>query len=176
MAADRARVYRLLITLRFVEPTVWRRFMVLGGISLADLHDMLQIIMGWPDQHFHLFTTESGSYGTPDVDMPIAVLPEGSVCLSQIVPGVGRRLLYEYDFGDGWIHDLVAEGIRPAGPEQSLPTCLGGARACPPDGVGAIGGYGSFLAAIAHPSHPRHRSMLAWIGGGFDPGASDPNA
>ena len=169
MASDGAPIYRLLVTLRFVEPLVWRRFLASRDIGLADLHRVLQIVMGWPDRHFHLFSTEASSYGTPDVDMPFVVLPEGRFRLRQIAPNVGDRFLYEYDFGDGWAHDLVVEEIVPADPEQALPLCLDGARACPPDGVGAMGGYARFLEAIANTSDPRHTSLVTWVGGSFDP-------
>ena len=53
------------------------------------------------------------------------------------------------------------------------PVCLAGARACPPEDVGGIGGYEDFLKAIGDPQHPEHQEFLDWIGGEFDPEAFD---
>ncbi|PYV10218.1 MAG: hypothetical protein DMG23_08420 [Acidobacteria bacterium] len=48
------------------------------------------------------------------------------------------------------------------------PVCLAGARACPPEDVGGIGGYEDFLQAIGDPHHPENKEFLEWIGGEFD--------
>jgi hypothetical protein len=53
------------------------------------------------------------------------------------------------------------------------PRCLKGKRACPPEDVGGVWGYDSFLEAIRDPDHPEHDDMLEWIGGEFDPEAFD---
>jgi len=49
------------------------------------------------------------------------------------------------------------------------PRCLAGKRACPPEDVGGIWGYGNFLITINNPKHPEHREMLERVGGAFDP-------
>lgn len=79
--------------------------------------------------------------------------------------------LYEYDFGDSWLHEVVLEAHVPA--PKKLPICLGGERACPPEDVGGPHGYEEFLAAIKDPRHEEHESMLEWVGGGFDPEVFD---
>jgi Plasmid pRiA4b ORF-3-like protein len=56
------------------------------------------------------------------------------------------------------------------------PVCMEGARACPPEDVGAMPGYEDFLKAIRNKRHPEHKELLAWIGGHFDPEAFDPEA
>jgi len=82
---------------------------------------------------------------------------------------------YEYDFGDGWEHKVVLEKIIPSAPGLSAPSCIAGARACPPDDCGGVGGYQEFLEAIGDPFHPEHEAMLEWIGGEFDPEYFDPD-
>ncbi len=51
-------VYRLLITLRDVRPAVWRRIELRGDTTLAILHRIMQITMGWTASHLHAFVVE----------------------------------------------------------------------------------------------------------------------
>jgi hypothetical protein len=81
--------------------------------------------------------------------------------------------VYEYDFGDGWEHQVVVEEVLPAA-GRSRPVCLTGRQACPPEDVGGPWGYADFLDAIADPTHERHDELLEWIGGSFDPASFDP--
>ena len=83
---------------------------------------------------------------------------------------------YAYDFGDGWEHALVHEGMESADPPRTYPRCVSGARRCPPEDCGGVHGYAEFLEAISGPDHAEHASMLHWCGGAHDPNASDPRA
>jgi hypothetical protein len=97
--------------------------------------------------------------------------------LSKIIPGDGERLQfeYEYDFGDGWEHEILFEGFLPAEKGARYPLCLEGELACPPDDVGGTGGYQEFLKAMANPKHRRHKEFLEWSGP-FDPEKFDAQA
>jgi len=96
--------------------------------------------------------------------------------LSQILPTTGKRFAfkYEYDFGDGWEHEVLFEGTPSVDAKTKYPLCLEGERACPPEDCGGIGGYQDFLAAIADPKHKEHKNMLRWCGGKFSPEQFDP--
>jgi len=83
------------------------------------------------------------------------------------------KFLYEYDFGDGWEHELLVEKILPAEPGVGYPRCLKGKRACPPEDVGGVWGYADFLEIMRDPNHPEHEDMLEWVGGEFDPEVFD---
>jgi hypothetical protein len=96
--------------------------------------------------------------------------------LNQIVTGEKFTFTYEYDFGDDWLHAILIEKILPPAPDQKLPVCIKGKRACPPEDVGGIWGYELFLEAIADPEHEEHDSYLVWVGGEFDPEAFDLDA
>ena len=57
MGSYRSRsIYQLHIQLEEIEPAIWRRIIVPGKISLARLHRLLQLAMGWENYHLHLFT------------------------------------------------------------------------------------------------------------------------
>ncbi|MFY9556703.1 MAG: plasmid pRiA4b ORF-3 family protein, partial [Blastocatellia bacterium] len=51
-----APVWQLKITLKDGSPPIWRRILIAGDTSLAKLHRILQIAMGWWDCHLHQFT------------------------------------------------------------------------------------------------------------------------
>ena len=93
--------------------------------------------------------------------------------LREILPKTGKRFSfkYEYDFGDGWQHDIVFERLVGREPKVKYPRCVEGERACPPEDVGGPWGYAEFLEVITDPKHERHEELLEWVGGDFDPEA-----
>jgi hypothetical protein len=98
---------------------------------------------------------------------------ERRVRLNAILRKSKDRMVYEYDFGDGWEHDVVLERSAASLPDSPQVRVIGGQRACPPEDVGGIGGYYAYLEAIEDPAHPEHDDMLEWAGGAFDPAAFD---
>jgi hypothetical protein len=76
---------------------------------------------------------------------------------------------YEYDFGDGWEHDILLEAVLPAQAGGIYPRVEAGKRACPPEDVGGVHGYEHFLEALSNPTHPEHGEFVEWIGKKFDP-------
>jgi hypothetical protein len=77
---------------------------------------------------------------------------------------------YQYDFGDGWEHDIRV-GQRLAAVGLRAPHCVDGARACPPEDCGGAPGYEHLLAVLADPADPEHAEQLERVGGEFDPEA-----
>ncbi len=96
-----------------------------------------------------------------------------TVKLNQVVSTAPARFIYEYDFGDGWEHEILVEKILP--PEEGVryPVCLAGKRACPPEDCGGTPGYAHFLEAIRNPGHEEHDELLQWVGDSFDLEAFD---
>jgi hypothetical protein len=168
-------IYQLKISLSGSQPLIWRQIQVPGDITLFKLHFILQIAMGWTNSHLHEFIIGSQYYGDPQGDEwdNRGTQDEGEYRLEQVIPGKGIQFGYMYDFGDGWQHTIKVEDIFERKDEPHYPTCLDGERACPPEDVGGIGGYGYFLEAIQDPQHPEHEDYLAWAGGDFDPEAFD---
>lgn len=171
-------IYQLKVTLEEIEPPVWRQLEVPGDITLATLHSVFQLAMGWLDYHLHEFRIGAVAYGEPDpeFDDDQAVKDDRRGRLSRAVDRVGVEFAYLYDFGDGWMHRIVVENIHPPEPRIRHPRVLAGARACPPEDVGGPDGYVDFLDAIADRKHPEHDAMLEWVGGEFDPEAFDVDA
>ena len=89
--------------------------------------------------------------------------------LSDLLLRPKDRLIYEYDFGDSWEHEVTLERVGDALPDARYPRVTDGRRACPPEDVGGVPGYAEFVDAIRDPHHEEHASMLEWVGGDFDP-------
>lgn len=166
-------IYQLKVTLRHSKPPIWRRLQVRSDTTLYKLHHILQIAMGWTNSHLHQFIAYGVYYGEPDPYLEMDVVSERRTRLHQIVSDVKDKFLYEYDFGDGWEHEIVLEEILAPEPKVRYPRCLKGKRACPPEDVGGVWGYDEFLDAIQNEDHPEHATYCEWIGDTFDPEAFD---
>ncbi len=179
MTKESAQIYQIKVTLNDTHPPIWRRIWVPANTTLARLHDILQIAMGWTDSHLHQFSIHGERYGDARIDETgdLGFLPEQRYQLSQVMTGSRARFEYQYDFGDSWDHTLLVEKILPLQPGmRATPArCLAGQRASPPEDVGGVWGYQEFLEALADPSHPEHDEYLEWVGGAFDPEAFDPD-
>lgn len=166
-------IFRLKVTLRGIDPQVWRRFLVPADITLQRLHETLQAVMGWADSHLHQFESNGVFYGISDPGIGVHRVNESQTTIDQLLRHPKDHITYEYDFGDGWEHDVVLERVLPLKSDGIIPFIETGQRACPPEDVGGIPGYTSFLEILADPKHPAHQEMLEWVGGYFDPEAFD---
>jgi len=164
--------FRLKVMLRGVRPPVWRRLVVPASMTLAELHSVLQTAMGWSGGHLHAFDVDGVLYGdVEDVDGPVG--NELRVRLSSVACAVSR-FRYEYDFGDGWEHDVVIEKALTTSVRS--PLCVAGRRACPPEDCGGRWGYGHLLEVLADPADEEHAALAEWVGGVFDPEEFDVDA
>ncbi len=173
---DGGSIYRLKATIRNIRPPVWRRIEVPGTITLAHLHDVLQAAFGWSDDHLHQFDIDGTLFGvsdSSDLDWGPAVRDERRTRLDKAVGTRVKRFVYEYDFGDGWEHQIAVEKVLLAEPGAAYPRCVAGRRACPPEDCGGPWGYAGMLEALADPDHPDHEDQREWLGEGFDPEAFD---
>jgi hypothetical protein len=166
-------IYRLKVTLRGSRPPIWRRVEVRSDITLARFHDVLQLVMGWTNSHLHQFRRGSTYYGPANPDLDMEQQNERRVRLNSVLRKPKDKMVYEYDFGDGWEHDVVLERSTAAPTHAPHVRVTGGRGGCPPEDVGGIGGYYTFLATINDPADPEHNDMLEWCGGAFDPEAFD---
>jgi hypothetical protein len=160
------KTVRLRVTMRDVVPRVERVIDVPAMITLDELHEVLQVALGWTNSHLHQFRTDVAVYTIPFEDWSDEEIDERGVRLSTLP----THFSYAYDFGDGWQHDIEVLGAG-----DGRPGCMAGAGACPPEDCGGPGGYADLLEVLADPRHPEHESMRAWVGDRlrpFDRGAT----
>ena len=84
-----------------------------------------------------------------------------------------RKLVYLYDFGDGWEHTIKVERLADPEPGVLYPRLIEISGRCPPEDCGGPWGYAELLDAIKDPKHKRHAELTEWIGEGFNPEADD---
>lgn len=111
-------ILRFRVTLRHVSPPVWRRIEVPASYNFWELHVAIQDAMGWTDSHLHVFrinnprTGKLNDIGIPDDDGfvgdPVS-LPGWTIPIARYFAAIGAKAKYEYDFGDGWEHDIKLE-------------------------------------------------------------------
>ena len=155
-------IHRLKVTLRGTKPPIWRRFEVPSDITLARLHTVIQLGFGWQNSHLWVFETPSGRYGSYDPELEIR--SAASKSLAAVADWPADKIRYEYDFGDGWEHDVVVEAVQPAKPGLAYPRCTAGRRAGPPEDSGGVWGYYDLLNTLANPRHENHAQTLSWLG------------
>lgn len=139
------KVYQLKIVLRDISPLIWRRVLVTSDTTIAGLHAIVQIVMGWEDLHLHQFRIHGKAYGVyRGGGCTFADNPQ-LVRLRDFRLRRGERFLYEYDFGDYWQHDIRLEQVLPLETHVHYPVCIGGHGACPPEDCGGPPGYMAWL-------------------------------
>ncbi|MEJ3744033.1 plasmid pRiA4b ORF-3 family protein [Actinomycetes bacterium KLBMP 9797] len=177
-SAGPAPIYQLKVSLRGAQPPIWRRLEVPADISLPRLHRVLQVAFDWEDYHLHAYETPFGRFGDPDPDLDQR--SERSVTLEQVAPSASDKIIYTYDFGDDWEHEIVVEKVLDRDPAAAYPRCTGGRRAAPPEDCGGVWGYANLIDTLANPDDPEHDDMVEWLGlddpADFDPAAFDPEA
>lgn len=165
------QIAHIRISLKDIEPEIWRLVEVPLGMHLKGLHDIIQAVMGWRDYHLFEFRIGEKCYGipNPDWDLDRKVLQAKGVRLAALVSQGVERFDYVYDFGDNWEHAIGIESVAEADPALKYPRFVAGARRGPPEDVGGPPGFFDFLEAVANPHHSEHLQMITWYGGPYDP-------
>jgi hypothetical protein len=176
MAKGADGIVQVRIDLRGFKPPIWRRAQVPGGFTLYDLHDTIQALFGWEDDHLHKFVVGGQPYQPAEwIDDPFdRVTPEDEITLAGLLKGKVERFTYVYDFGDDWTHDLKVEKWLEPDSNAAYPALTGGRRMAPLEDCGGPGGFEALLQQALDPDDPNHEEAVDWLGGGpIDPASMD---
>ena len=155
--------------------------------TMEQLHKVIQISMEWEDAHLHQFIEKGGNtYAHPRVIEHKDIIDERYELLESVFAAKGKRIAYEYDFGDSWLHQIEFEdmiesdsfdypfkswvkngkGVFSGKPRAAI--CVGGDRSAPPEDCGGIPGFEEILRLAALPPKSRttrdDRERLEWLG------------
>lgn len=154
------------IQLATVKPAVWRRVVVPDNFSFDKFHRVIQAAFGWGD--YHLYQFSPGGYGSyPTIGIPSDEYEEEftdsrRLKLAKIFNSPGQKFVYNYDFGDDWVHKITLEGLFDIKSKNAA--LLAGKGACPPEDCGGPHGYLNMLKIINTPQHPEREEMREWLG------------
>ena len=162
------QIYQIKIELQNSKPKIWRRILVNSDISLSKFHEIIQSAMGWTDSHLHQFEIGRTCYAPKEFELEDTKSTK-SVKLFSFLQKEKDKIKYEYDFGDGWVHNIVLEKILPFDKSVETPKCIAGKRNCPPEDCGGIWGYESILEILANPKHEEYEDTIERMGDDFDP-------
>ena len=163
-------VHRVKVSLYGAKPPIWRRLELPSDMGLDLVHEALQTVFGWFDCHYNQFETVCGEFGDAGRSGDPSERDESMVALAQVAGAVKDKVVYVYDFGDDWRHDVVVEAIAPAAPGVRYPRCTGGKGAPPEEDSGGILAHNQ--AVLAHGADARgadarvdHAELTADLGG-----------
>lgn len=80
--------------------------------------------MRWTNSHLHQFHINDQQYGEPDPYGGMTLINEKGIKLSSLLTGNIREFVYEYDFGDDWLHRVVVENVQDANPAWNGSLCV----------------------------------------------------
>ena len=173
MAQPGDPVLQLRVTLAGVDgPPVWRQVVIPAGYTLDRVHGVIQAAMGWQNSHLHMFRIAGREYGPAYLDDELETLDEKQFRIGDLVK-TGDLAGYEYDFGDGWEHEVAVEAGAAADAATVYPECIAGEGACPPEDCGGPGGFAELKELLAGPPSLERKEMRVWAGEDYDPAHFD---
>jgi hypothetical protein len=133
---DEAQIYQLRAVLRGISPLIWRRLLARSDSTVAELHQALQVAFGWDDEHLNRFEIRGREYAVYRDGGGMIGIDASRVRLGDLHLRRLERFVYEYDFGDSWIHDLRLEATLLINPLKIYPACVAGKCSAPPEDCG----------------------------------------
>lgn len=148
-----------------------RRIIVPANLNFHQFHNILQECFGWKDRHLHQFVIDSDADGYPTKiilpvwgeaeDLPGVELENSAEVTLESIFATRKRILYEYDFGDSWIHCIelcrIIDDCR-----NPYPHCIMALGVAPIEDCGGPEGFEQLMAALNDPEHPEHHTLSQW--------------
>lgn len=167
------KIYQVQIALKGFKPKIWRRLLIPSDLLLSDFHKIIQTSMGWTNSHLHQFIKNRTFYTERMLDDDywdeMDNIDYKFIRISDLLKKEKGRITYEYDFGDGWEHNIILEKILPVDSNVNYPVCVKGKMNCPPEDCGGVWGYANMLEILEQPKHEEYESFIEWLGDEFDP-------
>lgn len=172
------KIFQFKIQLQNInKPPIWRKVEVNANDTFYDLHNIIQGTMGWYNAHLHQFLVGYRSIGIPSPHDFMDTEDGRKIKLSQFFKNPKDRIMYEYDFGDGWQHIVTLEATVKPEPGVTYPRLTKGKSACPPEDCGGPWAYVELRENLNNPKHPDYADLRDWMGmeedEDFDPKAFD---
>jgi hypothetical protein len=120
------------VTIQGISPLVWRQIRISSSSSLAELHNILQIVFAWQDQPSYQFLVHGFSIAeTQDAK----TLDARAVKLMDLELRVGEKLVYSCQFKTPWTLELRLINCMVHNDDSSLPILMAGERSAPIENI-----------------------------------------
>ena len=116
------QVAELKVSLPGSRPPIWRRVRLPVTATLADLHQVIQVLFGWEGDHLHVFRAGRKQYSDPFVNLE-GTADQGAVRVRDVLTP-GGNISYTYDLGACWKHEIALEQTLPRDRGQDYPVCV----------------------------------------------------
>lgn len=113
---------QLKVTLKRWRPPIWRTVLIPATATLPALHRVIQVLYGWDGDHLHAFRVRHATYSNPSFGLETAD-DETTVRVRDALAAGGGKIVYEYDFGAGWTHEVELQRKLPRDPLTVYPVC-----------------------------------------------------
>jgi hypothetical protein len=104
------KIYQIQIALKEFKPRIWRRILIPSNLLLSDFHKIIQTTMGWTNSHLHQFIKNGTFYTRKMVDDDLWDEMDNfdykKMKILDLLKKEKEKIIYEYDFGDSWEHDI----------------------------------------------------------------------
>lgn len=124
------QVHLLKVTLLYTDPPVWRRVRVPSMTSLGTLHAAVQVLFGWDGDHLHVFDAKGGYYSDPFRNLE-QTRDEFVTRIASVLSTPKQKIIYRYDLGADWRHEIVLEEVADNAGERDTLVCVGFGGDCP---------------------------------------------
>lgn len=158
-------IYRIQVSLKNSKPKIWRRLLIYPDTKLSDFHKILQICTGWRNCHSHQFVKDE-IYYTKEMNNDLDeeyIVDYKNMKIKDLLKIEKDKIVYEYDFGDSWEHNIILEKILFYDNNAKYPICINGKRNFPPEDCGGICGYEELLDILKNPYHKEYKNIIEWL-------------
>ncbi len=167
-----SKTYVLYASIEDCPVKVFRRIKVPSNLWLGNLGKILITAFGWAGYHLSQFTKGGVDYTSKEnIEESFDFgyqrsIDEMTVTVEDVLPQKGSTISFEYDFGDGWIHNVRVTSVSDE-PLKDEDICVtSGKGACPPEDVGGVWGYSQMLDILSGKvDDPEEKaSYEEWLG------------
>ncbi|MGL4390116.1 MAG: plasmid pRiA4b ORF-3 family protein [Carnobacterium maltaromaticum] len=138
-------------------PQVWRRVVISPELSLEELHEVIQIAMGWENYHLYEFSACGESIGNSgcggDSDQKV-----------QTLLSLQNELDYWYDMGDYWHHRITLVKTGCSLP-KGVAKVVSWKGDCPSEDIGGIHVHNDVIKKVKKTTRKKYEQ---WLGLPYD--------
>jgi len=151
LPSEHIQKYTVRISLIHSNPVIWRKFECPSNISLRHFTELIAELMGWDNSHLNSINVGEDACYVPyyqhDPEYGLEdVLFQEEYKLSDVLFEKGKKIIWEYDFGDSWRHEVRLSSIAEYEEDEFRDIVFkSGKMACPPEDCGGINGYKELL-------------------------------